>query len=62
MSSEIWQGKSYKKHHFNLKVKILGQAWAISINSDHMLQNAAYDQGLHCLQLIFCSFAHINMK
>ena len=28
------------------------ECWACSVDSDQMSQNAAYDQGLHCLPLI----------
>ena len=28
------------------------QAWANKVDPDQMPQNAAYDQGLHCLPLI----------
>ena len=37
-----------------------GQAWANSVDPDQMLQNAASDQGLHCLPLIQRYFKHIN--
>ena len=36
------------------------QAWANSIVPDQMLQNAASDQGLHCLPLLQQYFKQIN--
>ena len=37
------------------------QYWENSEDPDQMLQNAASDQGLHCLQFIQL-FLYINMK
>ena len=45
-------------HIFTLSIQT--QAWANSVDPDQMMQNAASDQGLHCLELILRFFRHMN--